>query len=211
MIPKIVIAIAIGYLLGATPFAYIAGRLVKGVDIREVGGRNVGALNTIREIGLLPGLLVLVADVAKGTVAILIARWLGLELVWVYAAGFAAIVGHNWSVFLKFQGGKGAATTLGVLLPLAPVEMAISLAIMLVLIVVTSNVRLAIVVGLALLPVVIWQSNGAITLIAYSLALTVFLVLKSLPSIREEAAKAGDRKGLIFDRKFHFWQARKNK
>jgi len=211
MIPKIVIAIAIGYLLGAIPFAYIAGRLVKGVDIRQVGGRNVGALNTIREIGLLPGLLVLVADVAKGTVAILIARWLGLELVWVLTAGFTVIVGHNWSVFLNFQGGKGASTTLGVLLPLAPVEMAISLAIMLVLIVVTSNVRLAIVVGLALLPVVIWQSNGAITLIAYSLALTIFLVLKSLPSIREEAAKAGDRKGLVFDRKYHFWQTRKNK
>ena len=81
MILDIVIATATGYLFGSIPFAYIVGRLKKGVDIRQIGGGNMGALNTIREIGLLPGLAVLIADIAKGSVAVLIASWLGLPLI----------------------------------------------------------------------------------------------------------------------------------
>jgi len=208
---KLVTAIALGYLLGAIPCAYLAGRLVKGVDIRRVGGGNVGTLNTLREIGLVPGLLVLLLDVSKGSLSVLIARWLGLEVVWVFAAGFAAIVGHNWPVFLRFQGGKGAATTLGVLLPLAPIQFAISLGVMLVLIVITSNIRLAVVVGLALLPLIIWLFHGPPMVIYYTIALTLFLILRSLPGVRREMARAGDKKGIVVDKKHHFWQARKNR
>ena len=120
-----ILAVVIGYLLGSIPFAYIAGRLIKGVDIRRVGGGNVGALNTMREIGVAAGWAVLVADIAKGLVAVLIAQWLGLSVIWVFAVGFAAVAGHNWPVFLKFRGGKGVATAMGVLLTLVPQEFAI--------------------------------------------------------------------------------------
>lgn len=205
------VATIAGYLLGSIPFAYLAGRLVKGVDIRRVGGGNVGSLNTIREIGLIPGLLVLLFDVGKGSLTVLIARWLELETIPVFIAGFAAIIGHNWPVFLRFQGGKGAATTLGVLLPLAPVQFAISLGVMLVLIVITSNVRLAVVVGLALLPLIIWLFHGPPMVIYYTIALTLFLILRSLPGVRREMAQASDKKGIIVDKKHHFWQARKNR
>jgi len=211
MIFSAIIAIAIGYLLGSIPSAYIAGRLKKGVDIRQVGGGNLGALNTVREIGLLPGLAVLIADIAKGSLAVLIAHWLGLPMIWIFIAGFAAVVGHNWSGFLGFKGGRGAATTIGVLLALVPGEFAISLAIMAIVIVVTSNVRLAIVVGLAFLPLIIWQFNGSGMLIAYSLALFLFLGVRSLPSARQAIANTGDKKGLIFDREYHFWQTKKNR
>ncbi len=211
MIFNAVIATVSGYLLGSIPSAYIVGRLKKGVDIRQVGGGNIGALNTAREIGLLPGLAVLIADVAKGAAAVLIAQWLGLPLIWIFIAGFAAIVGHNWPVFLGFKGGKGAATTLGVLLALVPGEFAISLAIMVIVIVITSNVRLAIIVGLAVLPLIIWQLNGSGMLIAYSLALFFFLGVRSLPSAREAMANISDKKRLIFDREYHFWQTKKNK
>jgi glycerol-3-phosphate acyltransferase PlsY len=205
------VAVIIGYLLGSIPSAYIAGRLIKGVDIRQVGAHNVGALNVVREIGLLPGLAVLVADIAKGSLAVLIAGGLGLPLLWIFIAGFAAVVGHSWPVFLGFSGGKGAATTIGVLLALAPAEFAISLAIIAIVIVITSNVRLAIVVGLALLPVFIWQFDGPDMLIAYSLALLLFLGVRTLPGIREAMAHPADRKGLVFDREYHFWQTRKSK
>lgn len=211
MIFSAVMAIIIGYLLGSIPFAYIASRLKKGADIRQVGGGNVGALNTLREIGLLPGLVVLIADIAKGSVAVLIAVWLDLPLIWIFVAGFAAVIGHNWPIFLKFKGGKGAATTIGVLLALSPAEFAISFAIMAIVIVITSNVRLAIVVGLALLPLIIWQFNGSGMLIAYSLALPLFLFIRSLPSFREAVANTGDKRGLIFDRDYHFWQTRKDR
>ncbi|TET67061.1 MAG: glycerol-3-phosphate acyltransferase [Dehalococcoidia bacterium] len=211
MIFNAIIATMLGYLLGSIPSAYIVGRLVKGVDIRQVGGGNIGALNTAREIGLLPGLAVLIADIAKGSIAVLIAQWLGLSLIWIFIAGFAAVVGHNWPVFLRFKGGKGAATTIGVLLALVPGESAISLAIIVIVIIITSNFRLAIAIGLAFLPLIIWQLNGSGMFIAYSLALSLFLGVRSLPGTREAVANIGDKKGLIFDREYHFWQTRKSK
>jgi glycerol-3-phosphate acyltransferase PlsY len=210
MIFKAVIAIAIGYLLGSIPSAYIIGRLIKGIDIRQVGG-NVGALNTARQIGPLAGLAVLIADIAKGAIPVLIARWLELPLIWIFVAGFAAVIGHNWPVFLGFKGGKGAATTIGVLFALVPREFAISLAIIVIVLVITSNVRLAVVIGLSALPIIIWQLNGSGMIIAYSLALFLFLIVRSLPGTREALANASDKKNLFFDRDYHFWQTKKSK
>ena len=204
-------AVIAGYLLGAIPFAYIAGRLLKGVDIRQVGGGNMGALNTVREIGLIPGLIVLFADIGKGAAAVLIATRLDVSLIWVFAAGAAAVIGHNWPVFLKFRGGKGAATTIGVFLALIPTEMGISLAIIGVVVVITSNVRLSMAVGLVLLPVVLWLFNGSGWLIGYSLAMAAFLLARSLPGSGEAVAGSSDRKNLIIDRDHYFWRAKKNK
>lgn len=211
MIFSAIIAIVTGYLLGSIPFAYITGRLKKGVDIRQVGGRNMGALNVMREIGPLPGVAVLIADIGKGSLAVLIAHWLGLPMIWVFVTGFAAVLGHNWPIFLGFKGGKGAATTLGVLFALVPGQFAISLVIMLLVIVITSNIRLAIIIGLALLPLFIWRFDGSGMLIAYSLALFLFLGVRSLPSIREAITKTGTKKSLIIDRDYHFWQVKKSK
>ncbi|MFQ5996746.1 MAG: glycerol-3-phosphate 1-O-acyltransferase PlsY [Dehalococcoidales bacterium] len=211
MIINVVMAIVIAYLLGSIPSAYIVGRLIKGIDIRQVGGGNLGALNTAREIGLLPGLTVLIADIAKGAVAVLITQWLGLSLIWIFIAGFAAIVGHNWPVFLGFKGGKGAATTIGVLLALVPSEAAISLAIIVAVIIITSNVRLAIAIGLAFLPLIIWQFDDSGKIIAYSIALSLFLGVRSLPSTREAMANVSNKKSLLFDREYHFWQTKKRK
>ena len=209
MVINAIIAIVVGYLLGSIPFAYIAGRLKKGVDIRQVGGGNLGTLNTLREIGLLPGLVVLIADIAKGSLTVLIAQWLDLSLIWIFVAGFACVVGHVWPVFLKFKGGRGAATTIGVFLGLVPPEAAISLAIMVIIIIVTSNFRLAIIIGLAFLPLIVWQLNGSVMLIAYSLALPIFLVIRNLTSFREPASHTDSKKDLIFDRDYHFWQSRR--
>ena len=211
MIFNVIIAIVMGYLLGSIPSAYIAGRLKKNIDIREIGGGNMGALNTIREIGLTAGLIILAADIAKGAVSVLIAQWLGLPQIWTFAAGFAAVVGHSWPIFLRFKGGKGAATTMGVLLALIPLEFAISFIIIAIVIIITSNVRLGVAVGLAFLPAIIWQLNGSVMLIAYSLALFLFLTIRSLTSFRKVVASAEKRKNLIFDREHHFWQARKSR
>ena len=214
MIVYATIAIVIAYLLGSIPFAYIAGRLFRRIDIRQVSGGNMGAVNTAREIGLLPGLLVLVADIAKGSLAVIIALRLDLSLILVFGAGFAVVLGHNWPVFLKFKGGKGAATTLGVLLALVPLESAISLVLIVAIIVITSNVRLAVVVGLTVLPFIIWQINSSENsgmIIAYSVAMFLFLCARSLPTTKEAMAVTGDKKSLIFDREYHFWQSRKSK
>ena len=206
---NIIVAMIIGYLLGSIPCAYIAGRLKKGIDIRQVGSRNMGALNVIHEVGTAIGYTVTIADIAKGSLAVLIAQWLGIPLLWVLVAGFAAVVGHNWPVFLKFKGGKGAATAMGVFLALVPREFAISFAIIALVIVITSNFRLGIAIGLALLPLIIWQFNGSGMLITFSLALSLFLLVRSLTSFREAVANTGQKKSPIFDREYHFWQTRK--
>jgi glycerol-3-phosphate acyltransferase PlsY len=208
MIFNTVTAVLIAYLLGSIPFAYIAGRLKKGIDIRQVGGGNLGALNVIREIGLSAGLAVLFADITKGILSIFIAQWLSLSRIWTFIAGFAAVCGHNWPVFLRFKGGKGAATTLGVLLALVPTEFAISLVPMAIAVIITSNIRLTVAVGLAFLPFIIWLLDGSMLLVGYSVVISLFLILRSLPGLREALAGT-ERKGLVFDREYHFWQARK--
>ena len=209
MILNTIIAIVVGYLLGSIPFAYIAGRLRKGIDIRQIGGGNVGALNTMREIGLAAGWAVLAADIVKGLIAVLIARWLGLSLIWIFIAGFAAVAGHNWPIFLGFRGGKGAATAMGVLLALVPGEFAISFAIMAIVIVITSNIRLGIIIGFAFLPLIVWQFGGSGSLIIYSVVLPLFCSVKHLTGLRGGVANIVNKKGLIFDKDYHFWQVRK--
>jgi len=206
----IVLAMVIGYLLGSIPFAYIVARLVKGVDIRKVGGGNMGTVNTMREIGTLPGLGVFFADMAKGALAVLIAQWLGLHLYWVFAVGLAAVVGHNWPVWLKFRGGQGLATTMGVLLVFSPIPFAICFGVLLVVVIFTSNVRLSAVAGFVFLPPLVWVFGGELSVILYSVALPAFGLLKTIPRFRSDVAKAGgEKKGLIFDRGYTPWQSKK--
>ncbi|OGO30043.1 MAG: hypothetical protein A2Z29_06395 [Chloroflexi bacterium RBG_16_56_11] len=209
MVWEIIVAIVVGYSLGSVPFAYIVGRLKKGVDIRQVGGGNVGALNTYREIGPVYGIGVLAADIAKGAVAVLIARWLGLAVAWVCVAGFAAVIGHNWPIFLKFRGGKGAATVIGVLLALLPVELLISGGIVLILIGVIRNVRLAL-VALAFAPLLAWIFNKDIAYIYAALGLLLFIGVRTALSLKSEMAKPGVKKNLIIDRDHTAWQTKKH-
>ncbi len=208
MVFNIVVAIVIGYLLGAVPFAYIIARLKKGIDIRRVGSGNVGALNVYRQVGPPFGLAVLAADLVKGVLAMFVARWLGLSLIWICVAGFAAVVGHNWSCFLGFRGGRGAVTIMGVTLPLVPVPFVIGLAVAVIVIIITNNIRLGI-IGIAAIPLISWLFQEPSVLVFYSLALFLFLAVRTLVGLRGELARSGDKKGLIFDRGYHFWQTRK--
>ena len=127
--------IIICYLLGAIPFSYIIARLVKGLDIREAGSGNVGPLSVWRNVNPFYGVLALALDMGKGALAIYIAKWMGLSTVWVCIAGFAAVIGHDWPVFLKFHGGKGASVIMGVLLAFMPVQTLIGIGIALLILI----------------------------------------------------------------------------
>jgi acyl phosphate:glycerol-3-phosphate acyltransferase len=133
-----VAGVAVAYLLGSTPTGYLAGKLLKGIDIREHGSGSTGATNVLRTLGKWPALVVLLADVLKGAAAIVFARWF---YPWLYAlpsvapptaldpqtwtpwavflAGLAVLLGHSRSIWLNFTGGKSAATGLGVLLAMS--------------------------------------------------------------------------------------------
>ena len=117
-----IIAIIIGYLLGSIPSAYITTRLTKGQDIRQLGGGNVGGLNTYREVGFLPATAVAIVDLSKGAATVAISLWLlQASTLFVLLAGLAAVIGHNWMVWLKFRGGKGMGATIGAISVLLPV------------------------------------------------------------------------------------------
>ena len=107
------ITIALAFLLGAFPAAYLLGRL-KGVDILRLGSQNPGALNVYRQLGTEAGLLVLLVDTGKGALAIFIGQRLGAPDAALYVAALMATLGHNFSPFLNLRGGKGAATVLGI-------------------------------------------------------------------------------------------------
>lgn len=116
---SLVLAAVVGYLLGAIPFGLIVGRLTKGIDLREYGSHRTGATNALRTLGTRAAATVFVLDVAKGVAAVALARLLFADdplVEWAACiGGLAAIVGHNWSVFIGFTGGRGVATSAGAL------------------------------------------------------------------------------------------------
>ncbi|MCR4393347.1 MAG: glycerol-3-phosphate acyltransferase [Dehalococcoidales bacterium] len=203
------LAILTGYLLGSFPSSYVIGRLVKGIDIRQVGGGNAGALNTAREIGLVPGLIVLVIDIGKGALAVQLARIMGAGGIWIFAAGFAAVLGHIFPVYLKFRGGKGAATTLGVFLSLAPVALVCTLPVLIAIIAVTSNVTLGIASSMVLYPMFLWIFGSPIALIIESICLAVFVGLFYLPVALRSYRRMGRLKDFILERNYKPWQSKK--
>ena len=210
MVVGTISAVIIGYLLGSIPFAYIATRIKSGEDIRQVGGGNMGALNVMREIDRGAGYAVWIADMAKGILAVFVAQWLNLPSFWVYAAGFAAIAGHNWPIFLGFRGGKGGATTIGILLALVPRELGISFGITCIIVFITHNPVLGLYIGLTPLPVFVWQLNGGGMLVAYTIFLAAFLAVRYAVAGLSKAKSGTDiKKGIIFDREYSIWQAKK--
>jgi glycerol-3-phosphate acyltransferase PlsY len=110
--------VIISYFLGAIPTAYIAGRILSGKDIRHMGDANSGAANVYRQLGPVPGIIVGIIDAAKGAAVILIAQAIRMPEPIVLAAGLAAVIGHNWPIFIGFRGGRGVSPTLGILLVL---------------------------------------------------------------------------------------------
>ncbi|MCL2475131.1 MAG: glycerol-3-phosphate acyltransferase [Chloroflexi bacterium] len=116
----IITVIIVGYLLGSFPSAYLMGRIVKKIDIRQVGSKNMGAMNSMYNLGFGAGLLVLLMDAAKGALAIIFGLFFAEDLLIAYLCGFMAVIGHNFPVWLNFKGGKGGATVVGIVCYLCP-------------------------------------------------------------------------------------------
>ena len=208
-----IIAVVLGYLLGSIPTAYITTRLATGKDVRQLGGGNVGGLNVYREIGLFPAAVVSIVDLAKGAAAVAIAQWLlDVSLPYVLAAALAAVVGHNWMVWLKFSGGKGMGAAIGalfVLLPLYgyPLGLAFFFGVILIPFVITRNVALSMGAGLLSLPFIGWlgvksppPGYSQAEFIIFTIVLGLVILVKFIPTARVTAARVQSVKGFIFDR-----------
>ena len=180
------LTVLIGFLLGSIPTGYLVAK-GKGIDIRSVGSGNIGATNAFRVLGKGPGIFVLLVDGLKGwTSARFAGKW-ALQILnsetmpsalWLMiVGGVAAIIGHNYTPWLRFKGGKGIATSAGVLLAWSPLALAVTLGVWLVVFLGTKYVSLASMVAALVLPVAIWiaEKSEALTLIATALsALAIF-------------------------------------
>jgi glycerol-3-phosphate acyltransferase PlsY len=176
----VLLVIAVAYLLGSIPFAYIVGRLLKGLDIREAGDGRLGAAAVRRRVGLAGGLIVAFMDLTKGAMVVLLVQKLGLPLPVVLLAGLTVVAGHNWSIFLHFQGGKGALTTYGVLASLLFWQFWIALAIGGVSYLIFHKTGMSTGVVFGFLSFISWLSGSLILLTILPILISVPMVLKHI-------------------------------
>jgi glycerol-3-phosphate acyltransferase PlsY len=208
-----IIAVVLAYLLGSIPSAYIVTHLAVGRDIRRLGGGNVGGLNVLREVGLRAAAAAGLTDIAKGAGAVAIAQWLlDVSPPFVLGVAVAVVVGHNWMLFLKFKGGKGMGAAMGglfVLLPLYgfPLGVAIFLAAVIIVFVITRNVALGMATGLLTLPFIGWlgvnsppSGYSQLEFIIYTIVLGLIILVKYIPTARLAMARSKTVGDFIFDR-----------
>lgn len=164
----IYIIIIIAYLLGSIPFGYLIVRKKLGDDIRQSGSGGTGATNVSRRAGKTAGVITLVLDALKGSLAVLLAKGLAPDLDWlIAAAAIAVIVGHMFPVWLGFRGGKGVATGVGVFSILAPIAVVCAGIIFVAVVWLTRYVSLGSIIAAATIPVFVWlQSDLRPTLVA---------------------------------------------
>ena len=113
-----ILLVILAYLLGSIPFGFVIGKM-KGIDVRQYGSGNIGTSNVARTMGKTAAILTLLGDGLKALIPVLLAKYLLENEAWIVAVGLAAIVGHNWSLYMKFKGGKGVTTTYGAYLGIA--------------------------------------------------------------------------------------------
>ena len=193
----IIPGIIVSYLIGSIPTAYIFGRLLKGIDIRRFGSGNVGATNALRVLGKGPGIAVLVLDILKGFLPVIfLGNFLRSRIAFIpdetlrLILGLSCICGHNWTAFLRFKGGKGIATTFGVLLGLSLKITGLKLILALVVLtwlITFLTVRIvsvaSVLAGIALpiFTILLRQTRG---LISASILLCIFIILRHRTNLK---------------------------
>lgn len=175
--------IAGAYLAGSIPFGLLITRLVRGIDVRLHGSGNIGTANVFRAAGRGPAALTLLADALKGLLPVLVGSALALPLVALFMVGLAAIAGHNWSIFLRGRGGKGVATSLGVVLGLAPIPALIAIGVWAVAIVASRYASLASLLMIASLPPVLALMGYADAYWIFALAVLALAIYRHRANI----------------------------
>ena len=205
----------VGYFLGSIPTGFLVAK-AKGVDIRTVGSKNMGATNVFRVLGKGPGILVLFIDALKGFVAVAVVVYFYSDLcrLWPQAfgnntpenysstriylaitAGIFAVLGHNYTCWLWFKGGKGIATTGGVYLALAPLAVTLALAAWIILVLATRFVSVGSIGAATVLPVAVWFTSDSLTLKIVTLILCLLAIVKHKENIKRLRAGTERRFG----------------
>jgi len=175
------IILLMSYLIGAIPSAYIAGR-IKGIDIRKTGSRNVGGMNTFSSVGKIAGIIVAVTDIGKGTLVAWLATKFSNDHPFIpLLAVVAAIIGHNWMIFIGFKGGKGLSTLVGGLLFLSPISILILyIVFMSAAIILLKDIYIAQGTALFFFSFFMWYREGSYYWCIFMLLVAIVYSLKSL-------------------------------
>ena len=207
-IVRLALAGVVSYLLGSIPTAFIFGRM-KGLDIRQHGSGNVGATNAFRVLGKEIGIVVLLLDILKGAlVPTLVAALFGIEnIISIVILCLIVVAGHNWTIFLQFKGGKGIATSLGVLIGLtikmASVRMALFVTVSswVIVFLTTGIVSLASIFAAILLPITMVFTHQPIEVVSLGIIFCLLVVFRHQPNIKRLFAGQEPKVTLPFHRK----------
>jgi glycerol-3-phosphate acyltransferase PlsY len=180
------------YLLGSVPTGLLLGKAY-GIDVRKEGSGNIGATNLYRTVGRRIGIITLVGDCLKGLIPVLMVKYSSMPVEYAAWVGLAAFCGHVFSVFLKFKGGKGVATALGVFLALAPLAVGIVLAIFIALMLIWRYVSLGSIVAALAMPLAVSLLGGSRVLIVVTLVIAVIVVIRHWENIRRLLAGTESR------------------
>ena len=176
---KLALVFVVSYILGSVPFGLIIGKTFCGVDIRKFGSGNIGATNVLRALGPKPAAAVFAADVLKGLLPVVLAKSMFPQVPWiVVVSGMVAILGHTFSIFLNFKGGKGVATSLGVIIGLDPRVAGIAFALWVIVVAFTKYVSLASILAAVSIPVLMHVFHAPIEYQILSLVASVFVIAK---------------------------------
>lgn len=178
-----ILPVLAGYFLGTFPTGLIVGKKIYDIDLREHGSKNIGATNTFRVLGPKAALLVGVPDILKGLLAVLLAQSLSGDAVVAVLAGIAAICGHNWPVWLGFRGGRGVATSVGVILMLAPKVIGVAFLVWVVLVYFTRYVSLGSICGALVVPVGMWYYEYPPAIQIFGCVVALFIVVRHRANI----------------------------
>ncbi len=182
---KIILVIIICYLLGSVPFGYIVGKLFKKIDIREYGSGNIGATNAFRILGPVLASLVLIGDIGKGVFSIYLVRFLNIDSLFILIiAGLAVICGHDWSLFLRFKGGKGVATTFGVIFSFNLVISILAVIVWVIIIIFTKYASLASISSLTAVVIFMILLKQPYEYVIFSIIILILTVFKHKENIK---------------------------
>jgi glycerol-3-phosphate acyltransferase PlsY len=179
---KYILVLLASYLIGSIPMAYLAGVFFKGIDIRNFGSGNVGTTNAFRILGTGPALLVLAGDVFKGLAATLLGLAVGGQILGLLAA-LTVLAGHNWSVFLGFKGGRGAATGAGIMLALAPQVLLLALVIFVGVILLTRYVSLGTILAAVAAPFMMLAFHEPVAYTIFTFVAAAIVILRHKDNI----------------------------
>jgi len=196
----IALTLIIAYLLGSIPSAYLIGRLKKGLDIRQIGSHNMGAMNVFYNVGFWWGILVLAIDVGKGAAAVAVADAFGVPELVQFFAGGAAILGHGFPVFLRFTGGKGGAACIGIFFYIMPWGIPIYLGIFGLTLLLTRYPTFSYSLPLLGFPFIGWLIYDRWELAVFASVLLLIPLIRYIPRLKEMRDKAGNWRH-VFKRK----------